>query len=112
MRETTLLADRVDSLTRGAADAMTRRSSVRALSAAVIIAAATGVPAVAKKGKKGKKCKRSTETCEAAITAACASAPDPEACLQGLLPCCDFVGRCKPSAALECIFEAFLQEPQ
>ena len=71
MRETTLLADRVDSLTRGAADAMTRRSSVRALSAAVIIAAATGVPAVAKKGKKGKKCKRSTETCEAAITAAC-----------------------------------------
>jgi hypothetical protein len=109
----------IDSVTRHAAGAVSRRASLLALGG-MVLAAMTAVPAAAKGGNKGKKrkkrnagdgtaigplaqarCASQIDVCRQTIAAICGSG-DSE-CL-AKLACCDFFATCNAGGALACIF--------
>ena len=120
----------IDTVTRRAADAVSRRASFLALGG-MALAALTAVPSAAKGGKggngrkKGKnrkkgdegtggtvvtgptgeelaqaRCASQGDQCRASLTALCAGEP---VCLEGL-PCCDLFATCNAAGGLSCIF--------
>jgi hypothetical protein len=85
-----------------AADAMSRRASLSALSgAAMAIASAPTVTSAGKAGKKAnRKCRRQGKQCRAFATAECG---DDQECLDAFLPCCAFFSRCQAEPGLPCL---------
>jgi hypothetical protein len=107
----------IDTVTRRAADAVSRRASLLALGG-MALAAMTAIPAAAKGGKGGKKSKKrkgnSGNAGEQLAQAKCASQVDqfrtsvsgfcdPEDC-PAQLSCCDFFATCNAVGALACLF--------
>ena len=92
----------LDAFARHAADLVSRRASILALSSAALgVAAAPRVTAARKAGKKTKqRCKRQGNQCRASITAACG---DSQECLDALLPCCAFFSRCQSGPGFDCL---------
>jgi hypothetical protein len=87
------------------AETFSRRSSLLTLGAAALTAAGLSPStADAAKGKKKsrKLCKRQVEPCREGVIVKCAEAAFPEQCEALLLPCCDFLGRCKGREAALC----------
>jgi hypothetical protein len=104
----------IDSITRHAAGAVSRRASLLALGGMVLAA----VPSAAKGGKKRKKrkggagdrsnagqqlaqarCASQVAQCRASVSGFC----DPEDC-PTQLSCCDFFATCNAAGALACMF--------
>ena len=110
----------IDTVSRRAADAVSRRASLLALGG-MALAAMTAVPAAAKGGKGGKKrkkrkgsdggssnageqlaqarCASQVDQCRASVSGFC----DPEDC-PTQLSCCDLFATCNAVGALACIF--------
>jgi len=118
---------RFETLTRTAAELVSRRSSLLALGSAAV-AAVLGSAPVAKAAKKDngtkrlkKKLRRTTQEaqqvrqefaaacaaqpgqCQAAMTALCATAMDPQQCLQIVTPCCAQITNCNVGPAFTCL---------
>jgi hypothetical protein len=109
-----------DVVTRSAADAVSRRSSLAALGAAALAAgllAPTTFAAKdkAKKAKKKarKKCRNQQGQCEASVQAFCASINSMAtesvtaegSCLGLLSPCCTFLSTCNASSSTTCFLQ-------
>ncbi len=97
----------IDTLTRQDRSAGNRRTSLKALGAAMLAAAFTR-PLAADAGECGKKvkkrCQQQKAQCIASVEGFCES----EGCLAKRLPCCDSLATCNASAALECLFDGIL----
>jgi hypothetical protein len=116
-----------DAFTRKAAQAVSRRSSLAALSGAALAAGllATPITSAAKdnKGKKAKqkakkRCTQQEDQCHEAVQvfctpAAAASAESvtaegtPEFCKQQFSPCCEFFANCDARTGVACLLERF-----
>ena len=84
-----------------------RRDSLLTAGGAGLAAALSGVFAAAAKGKHGKKkckdkCKAQVGQCVMATTLICQQTPDPDACEEKFLPCCDHLATCNAGALLTC----------
>jgi hypothetical protein len=110
----------IDTVSRRAADAVSRRASLLALGG-MALAAVTAIPSAAKGGKGGKKrkkrkggeggngnageqlaqarCASQVDQCRTSVSGFC----DPEDC-PAQLSCCDFFATCNAVGALACIF--------
>jgi hypothetical protein len=107
----------IDTLTRRAAGAVSRRASFLALGG-MALAAVTAAPSAAKGGKRGKKgkkrkgiagnagqllsqarCASQVDPCRTAVSGFC----DSEDCPQQL-SCCDLFATCNAAGALDCMF--------
>jgi hypothetical protein len=99
-----------DSLTRQAAEAVSRRGSLLTLSAAALAAgfAGAGVTKAKKKNKKNK-CPGQVEECRTGLFKVCAQFFDNEGsgfsldrCITEFGPCCDFLQGCDAAAGFQC----------
>ena len=107
----------IDTVSRRAADAVSRRASLLALGG-MALAAMTAIPGAAKGGKGGKKrkkrkgnsgnageqlaqakCASQVDQCRTSVSGFC----DPEDC-PAQLSCCDFFATCNAVGALACLF--------
>jgi hypothetical protein len=113
----------IDTVSRHAAGAVSRRVSLLALGG-MALAAMTAVPAAAKGGKKGKKGKKrkggaggSSNAGEQLVQARCASQVDQcrtsftpvcqgDAGCLARLSCCDLFATCDGTGAISCLFAA------
>ena len=109
----------IDTITRHAASAVSRRASLAALGG-MALAAVTALPSTAKGGKRGKsrkkrnggngssgnageqlaqaKCASQGDQCRASLAALCRGSE----CLSKLI-CCDFFATCNAPTGLKCI---------
>ncbi|MGH2614319.1 MAG: hypothetical protein ACRDJC_03690 [Thermomicrobiales bacterium] len=106
-----MIGSAFDAITRRAADVVSRRSSLRAMGGAALVAAAAA-PTVTRAGKAGKrakkKCKRQGRQCREAIPLVCAvylPNNDPEQCAEFLNPCCDFLEKCQAAQYFTCFID-------
>lgn len=100
----------VDTVSRDAAAAVTRRASLLSIGGAAV-AAALGGPALAKPGasdkRARKRCLNQTSQCRAAIAEYCPSLEAPGVCAGFLSPCCDSLAQCNAAQSTAC-FLSFL----
>ena len=98
----------IDTITRRAADVVSRRGSLLALGGAAL-AATMVTPAAAPAKKRAsrarkqvrKTCRRKARECNTFFTPLCGG--DPE-CKEEMATCCAHFGKCNVPEALECIF--------
>lgn len=92
-----------DSLTRQAADIVSRRASLLALGAAGL-AAALANPLGGEASKKGKKkCNKQKKQCRSDVQDFCAGTIIEQECLDALLPCC---ATCNVANGVTCVLNA------
>jgi hypothetical protein len=99
----------IDTLTRYAAGAMSRRGSLRLLGGAGLASVlATPVAARPGKGRKNarRRCTRQKAQCLAFFKAYCAPLEEPQACEASWVPCCESFAACRAGAGIACIFNA------
>lgn len=98
-----------DALTRHAADTVSRRGSLLALSGVALVAAVAEPVGAKRKAKKQvkKKCKRQVAPCRSFFAGVCFGDAECEA---ALFPCCDFLAQCDSGAMFECIFSCGCEE--
>jgi hypothetical protein len=95
-----------------AAPALARRTTLRALGAASLLASfsRSRVVQARKNGttrpKKWNRCKRQDAQCRAFFTDLCAPQQDPQSCEALLLPCCPILGQCQPTSFFACLLSA------
>jgi hypothetical protein len=103
-----------DTFTRRAAEALSRRSSLRTLGGAAVVAGLVApVVAEAKKGGKGKKnknkCKKQVSRCKEGLADICAVFFDPgeetALCVDLFAECCEFLRSCNVAQGAACIVE-------
>lgn len=98
-----------DTLTRRASAIGNRRSSLKAIGAAGVLAAFPLATDAGKAGKKArKKCKRQVGPCRKAFDAFCEGQMGAEECFDAAAECCGFLKKCKSGQATQCIIDAFL----
>jgi hypothetical protein len=94
---------RIDGVVRQAADAVSRRSSLLALSGTVLVAALARSELTAAKQKAGKKvkkkCRQQETQCRSFYEGFCG---DNQFCLGDFPPCCVHLARCDAFAFLQC----------
>jgi hypothetical protein len=98
-------AQTVDTIAVQQPDRLPRRGTLISLAAA-LAAVTVPVPAAAKKRRKKKAkdlCQQQQGQCETVAAAICATAERPDACLRGMLPCCERLGTCDAGPAFECL---------
>ena len=102
-----------DVLSLRALDGVSRRASIAGLGAAAIAALSSRATAEAKKGKKKRnknknkevrQCGRQEGECLAAVIAACDERPQPLACRNRFLDCCEPFADCNSERAVACFF--------
>jgi len=95
------------------AEIISRRTSLTGLGGAALAALALGARTEAKKGKKRRKkgknngedqCLRQKEQCYAAVVEACDERPQPVACRERFLDCCEPFEDCDSERAAYCFF--------
>ncbi len=99
--------DRIfDTVTRNAATAVSRRTSLLSIGGAALTAATTG-PALARPGKSRKspykQCKKQTAQCRAAIADYCAPLTEPQICEAFLGNCCETLAQCDAGLTITCL---------
>lgn len=96
----------IDAITRNAATAISRRTSLLSIGGAALTAAMT-VPALAKPGKSGKsalkRCKKQTGQCRIAIAEHCAPLEEPQICEAFLGACCETLAQCNAGLTITCL---------
>jgi hypothetical protein len=101
----------IDAVARHAADAVSRRGSLRTLGAAAL-AAGLAAPATtrAKKNGKGKKCKKQVGRCREGLRDLCealfpGNQDNIDECFDLFVECCDFLQGCNAAQAFACAVE-------
>lgn len=88
-------------ITRRAAAAVTRRHSFLLMGGVAAAAATAPAAEAGEAGKKARKrCKRQRGACRASVEEFCGGTP---ACLDHLLPCCEFLATCNARESTACL---------
>ena len=98
-----------DRFTRHAAAAMSRRTSLTGMGAAVAAAMSQPLAFTAKPRKTARKivkqkCGKGVQPCRENFIGQCADNPDPEECKSQILPCCEFLASCDVAGWFHCLF--------
>jgi hypothetical protein len=103
-----------DTISRHAANAVSRRASLVTLGSALLAGSApSSLLTAARNGKKARKrtrktCKRQVASCRQTWQDRCATDIECEADnLERILACCEPLSGCKAGAALDCLFSDF-----
>jgi hypothetical protein len=102
-----------EAVTRRAAAVVSRRGSLRTLSAAALALGVAGPAAVSAKkdGKKNDKCKKQVSRCKEGLADLCdvlfppKEAFSPSECFDAFADCCEFLSDCNASRAFACAVE-------
>jgi hypothetical protein len=108
--------DAFDTVARQAADGLSRRGSLVALSGAALAATFAGA-SVTKAGKAGKKarkkCKKQGSPCREFADELCETLLPPggeqDACKEDAKACCPSLEKCKGAAFFDCAFQVVLE---